>query len=46
MFALIGGDVRHGGGGTAADLPFRAIFPPQRAVARLASGATTSSWPG
>ena len=36
MFALIGGDVRHGGGGTAAELPFRAIFPPQRAVARLA----------
>jgi glycosyltransferase involved in cell wall biosynthesis len=36
VFALIGGDVRHGGGGTAAELPFRAIFPPQRAVARLA----------
>ncbi len=36
VFALIGGEVRHGGGGTAAELPFNAIFPPQRAVARLA----------
>jgi glycosyltransferase involved in cell wall biosynthesis len=36
VFALIGGDVRHGGGGTPRDLPFPAIFPPQRAVARLA----------
>ncbi len=36
VYALVGGDVRHGGGGTAAELPFRAIFPPQRAVARLA----------
>jgi glycosyltransferase involved in cell wall biosynthesis len=38
VFALIGGDVRHGGGGTGArELPFPAIFPAQRAVARLAA---------
>jgi glycosyltransferase involved in cell wall biosynthesis len=38
VFALIGGDVRHGGGGTsAAQLPFPAVFPPERAVARLAA---------
>ena len=38
VFALIGGDVRHGGGGTRrATLPFPAIFPPERAVARLAA---------
>jgi glycosyltransferase involved in cell wall biosynthesis len=29
--------VRHGGGGTADDLPFPAIFPSQRAVARYAA---------
>jgi glycosyltransferase involved in cell wall biosynthesis len=39
VFALIGGGLRHGGGGTAADLPFPVVAPPQRAVARLtASG--------
>jgi glycosyltransferase involved in cell wall biosynthesis len=38
VFALIGGDVRHGGGGTGErQLPFPAIFPAQRAVARLAA---------
>jgi glycosyltransferase involved in cell wall biosynthesis len=38
VFALIGGDVRHGGGGTRdADLPFPVIRPPQRTVARLAA---------
>jgi glycosyltransferase involved in cell wall biosynthesis len=38
VFALIGGSVRHGGGGTApAELPFPAIFPSQRAIARLAA---------
>jgi glycosyltransferase involved in cell wall biosynthesis len=38
VFALIGGAVRHGGGGTATpELPFPAIFPPERAVARLAA---------
>jgi glycosyltransferase involved in cell wall biosynthesis len=37
LFALIGGGVRHGGGGTADDLPFPAIFPSQRAIARLAA---------
>jgi glycosyltransferase involved in cell wall biosynthesis len=37
VFALIGGDVRHGGGATAPhDLPFPVITPPQRAVARIA----------
>ena len=37
-FALIGGDVRHGGGGTRAqDLPFPVITPPQRTVARIAA---------
>ncbi len=38
VFALIGGDVRHGGGGTGtSELPFPAIFPSQRAIARLAA---------
>jgi glycosyltransferase involved in cell wall biosynthesis len=38
VFALIGGDVRHGGGGTGErELPFPAIFPTQRAIARLAA---------
>lgn len=37
-FALIGGDVRHGGGGTQQDeLPFPVITPPQKAVARIAA---------
>ncbi len=36
-FALIGGDVRHGGGGTQDDLPFPVIRPPQRTVARIAA---------
>jgi glycosyltransferase involved in cell wall biosynthesis len=38
VFALIGGHVRHGGGGTRRpELPFPVIFPPERAVARLAA---------
>jgi glycosyltransferase involved in cell wall biosynthesis len=37
VFALIGGDVRHGGGGTDAQLPFPVIRPTQRAIARLAA---------
>jgi glycosyltransferase involved in cell wall biosynthesis len=38
VFALIGGRVRHGGGRTANDaLPFPALFPPERAIARLAA---------
>ena len=37
VFALIGGDVRHGGGGDAAALPFPVVRPPQRGVARLAA---------
>jgi glycosyltransferase involved in cell wall biosynthesis len=38
VFALIGGDVRHGGGGTGdRELPFPAIYPSQRAIARLAA---------
>jgi glycosyltransferase involved in cell wall biosynthesis len=38
VFALIGGRVRHGGGGTGAEpLPFPAVFPPERGVARLAA---------
>jgi glycosyltransferase involved in cell wall biosynthesis len=36
VFALIGGDVRHGGG-TTDDLPFPVIRPPERAVLRLAA---------
>jgi glycosyltransferase involved in cell wall biosynthesis len=36
VFALVGGDVRHGGG-AAADLPFPVIRPPQRAILRLAA---------
>ena len=46
-FALIGGDVRHGGGGAATALPFPVVFPRERAVARLAaSGASAPWWPG
>jgi glycosyltransferase involved in cell wall biosynthesis len=37
VFALIGGDVRHGGGGTERALPFTAVFPSQRHVARMAA---------
>jgi glycosyltransferase involved in cell wall biosynthesis len=37
VFALIGGDVRHGGGGTAGALPFPAVSPPERAVGRMAA---------
>jgi glycosyltransferase involved in cell wall biosynthesis len=36
VFALIGGDLRHGGGGTART-PFPVVHPSQRAVARLAA---------
>ena len=38
VFALIGGDVRHGGGGTTDDeRPFPVIRPSQRTVARIAA---------
>jgi glycosyltransferase involved in cell wall biosynthesis len=39
VFALIGGNVRHGGGGTAVEavMPFPVIRPSQRGVARLAA---------
>jgi len=37
VFALIGGHVRHGGGGTSTELPFPVVFPPERAVARMAA---------
>jgi glycosyltransferase involved in cell wall biosynthesis len=37
VFALIGGDVRHGGGTGDHDLPFGVIRPPERAIARLAA---------
>jgi glycosyltransferase involved in cell wall biosynthesis len=38
VFALIGGHVRHGGGGTRSEaLPFPAIFPPERTIARIAA---------
>jgi glycosyltransferase involved in cell wall biosynthesis len=37
VFALIGGGVRHGGGGTDKELPFPVIRPTQRSVARLAA---------
>jgi glycosyltransferase involved in cell wall biosynthesis len=37
VFALIGGHVRHGGGGTQTELPFPAVFPPERTVARMAA---------
>ncbi len=40
VFALIGGNVRHGGGGTDVEerMPFPVVRPSQRAVARLAAG--------
>jgi glycosyltransferase involved in cell wall biosynthesis len=37
VFALVGGALRHGGGGTAADLPFPVAYPDQRAIARMAA---------
>ena len=37
VFALIGGEVRHGGGAGDADLPFPVIRPSQRGVLRLAA---------
>ena len=37
MFALIGGDVRHGGGAGDGDLPFPVLRPSQRGVLRLAA---------
>jgi glycosyltransferase involved in cell wall biosynthesis len=37
LFALIGGDLRHGGGGTLDALPFPAVFPPERTVGRIAA---------
>jgi glycosyltransferase involved in cell wall biosynthesis len=37
VFALIGGDVRHGGGAGAAELPFPVVRPSQRGVLRLAA---------
>jgi glycosyltransferase involved in cell wall biosynthesis len=38
VFALIGGHIRHGGGGTTEHtLPFPAVFPHERAVARMAA---------
>jgi len=37
VFALIGGDVRHGGGGGGDELPFPVLRPPERGVLRLAA---------
>jgi glycosyltransferase involved in cell wall biosynthesis len=37
VFALIGGDVRHGGGAGDAELPFPVLRPSQRGVLRLAA---------
>jgi glycosyltransferase involved in cell wall biosynthesis len=37
VFALIGGDVRHGGGAGHHELPFPVIRPPERAILRLAA---------
>ena len=37
VFALIGGDVRHGGGAGGGDLPFPVVRPPERGVLRLAA---------
>jgi len=37
VFALIGGDVRHGGGAGGSDLPFPVVRPPERGVLRLAA---------
>ena len=38
VFALVGGDVRHGGGGTVDALPFPVVRPAQHEVAALAGG--------
>ena len=37
VFALIGGDVRHGGGAGGSALPFPVLRPPERGVLRLAA---------
>jgi glycosyltransferase involved in cell wall biosynthesis len=37
VFALIGGDVRHGGGAGDGDLPFPVVRPSERGVLRLAA---------
>ncbi len=37
VFALIGGEVRHGGGSGGGDLPFPVVRPSQRGVLRLAA---------
>jgi glycosyltransferase involved in cell wall biosynthesis len=37
VFALIGGDVRHGGGAGDGELPFPVVRPSQRGVLRLAA---------
>jgi glycosyltransferase involved in cell wall biosynthesis len=37
VFALIGGDVRHGGGAGTGGLPFPVLRPPERGVLRLAA---------
>ncbi len=37
VFALIGGDVRHGGGAGGPELPFPVLRPPERGVLRLAA---------
>jgi glycosyltransferase involved in cell wall biosynthesis len=37
VFALTGGDVRHGGGAGGGELPFPVLRPSQRGVARLAA---------
>lgn len=37
VFALIGGDVRHGGGGTRGELPFPVLRPSERGVGALAA---------
>jgi glycosyltransferase involved in cell wall biosynthesis len=37
VFALIGGNVRHGGGAGSGELPFPVVRPPERGVLRLAA---------
>ena len=37
VFALIGGEMRHGGGATDGHLPFPVVRPAERGVARLAA---------